>query len=600
VRYVVLRWFENLPAVDAGEDIDLLVADEDLEFVGTLLTPHVVPPRRQKFDVYSVSGLPGSDRHGIPYFTPELANALLDRSSLLHGRYRVPSPLDHFDSLAYHVLYHKGVGVGLPETTADQPSPSSGDHDYAGILTRLAAELGLTVPITMMDLDGYLAGKGFRPALDTLDKLGEKNVWLRDHLHETLGPTDAGIPGLAVFILRERAAHLLGEFREELRREGWEPLETVPLDASAVDRVRAAVRGANWGRGPFPLSGGGPLAYVVAYDMAASVDGHNTSPARVSRSKSAIRARLLRSTPADEHYNPVHSSDNPRQALEYLDLLENPAQLLGRLRTQIEQIRAEMVFPYPVVDLLPSGRRRAVIAVVLHPVRGETVCKLFYPSARRFLERELRARTEFARLPEVPALLESGENWLLTHRFVDTRAHVRRQLPGVQRIQLKPRAALALARLARDLHEQGAFVLDLTHQNLLSDADQGLKVLDWEFLQDFPDGRPTLAESPTVLGRPQGLKGVDTPLGVSRHAGRTVTLFDPMVTGIPTRLLLDQAARRYVPLMEAGLLVTWLARGLRTVVRDARNTSRSTSKRVAKGILRRLESRPVRAARPSP
>jgi hypothetical protein len=40
VRYAVLRWFETLPAVDPGDDIDMLVADENLPFVESLLTPY--------------------------------------------------------------------------------------------------------------------------------------------------------------------------------------------------------------------------------------------------------------------------------------------------------------------------------------------------------------------------------------------------------------------------------------------------------------------------------------------------------------------------------------------------------------------------------
>ncbi|OMQ16635.1 hypothetical protein A7K94_0201095 [Modestobacter sp. VKM Ac-2676] len=68
--YAVLRWFESLPEVEPGEDIDILVADEDMALVGTMLTSHLVAPSRQKFDVYSVSGLPGSDYRGIPYLRP--------------------------------------------------------------------------------------------------------------------------------------------------------------------------------------------------------------------------------------------------------------------------------------------------------------------------------------------------------------------------------------------------------------------------------------------------------------------------------------------------------------------------------------------------
>jgi hypothetical protein len=599
VRYVVLRWFESLPDVEPGEDIDLLVADEDLAFVGTLLTSHHAAPRRQKFDVYTVSGLPGSDHHGIPYFTPDLAHAALERSVLLRGRYRVPSPQDHFDSLAYHAVYHKGWTSGLPESKAVDAPIGTGEHDYAAVLAELAENIQLSVPLTMKDLDAYLADKRLRPPLDTLDKLSAWNGWLRGHLEEEFGPAEAGTPGVAVFVLRERAGHLLGQLREELRREGWEPLETISLDPATAARVTAAVRGGTWGRGPWPVSGGGPVAYVIAYDLSTSVpdDATPADPDRVNKSKLAIRRRLLNGTPAGERFNPLHSSDNPRQALDYLALLQDD-QVLACVEERIARIRAEMVFPFPVVEILPSRRRRAVIAVVRHPVHGECVCKLFYPGADRFRRRELRARTEFAALPEVPTLLEAGPNWLLTTRYIDTRAHVRRQMPRVRRVQLKPSASLALARMARVLHDHGTFLLDLTPQNLLSDRTEGLKVLDWEFLQDFPGDKPDLARSPTVLGHAVGLAGVDTPLGVSSRGESAVTVFHPTVTGTAPGLLLRVRPGRQALLMEPGMLAALFVPGLLATSRQARSELPMLARRAAKKLLRHLEGRATATGRP--
>ncbi len=54
VRYAVLRWFETLPEVDPGEDVDILVADEDLPRVRPFLRSYIVPP---KADVASALGL---------------------------------------------------------------------------------------------------------------------------------------------------------------------------------------------------------------------------------------------------------------------------------------------------------------------------------------------------------------------------------------------------------------------------------------------------------------------------------------------------------------------------------------------------------------
>ena len=593
VRYAVLRWFDTLPDVADGEDIDLLIEDGALDDIGTMLVSHRIPPRRQKFDVYTVSGLPGSDFRGVPYFSAPLANAVLDRAVLLRGRYRVPGPQDHFDSMAYHAVYHKGERSGLPPAACVPPrAAGDADHDYPEVLGRLADDLGLPVPITMADLDAYLTGAGLRPPLDTLDKLAASNPWLQRRIEVDYGPADGGIPGLGVFVLRERAAGLLDRLRHELLREGWEPLETVSFDPATAARVKDAVRGGNWGTGPFAVAGGPPVAYVVAYDLSVAVGGTATEGDRVTDSKLAIRRRLMSGTPAGARFNPLHSSDDPRQALDYLAVLDDP-EVLSRCRQRIEGIRAATVFPYPVVELLPSRRRRAVSAVVDHPEFGECVCKLFYPSATRFLAREVRARIDFAALPEVPALLASGENWILSPRYHDTRAHVRRRLPGVQHVQLVPGASAALAALTRALHEKGVFLLDLSPANVLSDPVAGLKVIDWEFLQEFPGVSPPVTRSPTVLGHAAGMPGVDTPLGVSSMGSSAITVFNPMVSGLPPRLLLGGTgpSAPVTALAEFGLLATWVRRGLRSGIRDglrfAERTARRTARRGLAAVVRR-------------
>ncbi len=588
VRYAVLRWFETLPDVDPGEDIDVLVADEDLPALRTLMRSYRVAPTRQKFDVYSVTGLPGSDHRGIPYLSPALAARLLERSVLLRGRYRVPCPEDHFDSMAYHAVYHKGAGSGLPATEGAAVADPGAEHDYADVLAELAAEAGVSASLTMAGLDAYLAAKGLRPPLDTLEKLAESNGWLRDHLETAFGPADAGLPGLAVFVVREQAAGLVDRLDDELLREGWQPLETIRFDAATAGRVRAGVRGGNWGAGPWPVGGGGPAAYVVAFDLAATVAGRETGDTeRVTASKLAIRRRLLAGTPGSARFNPLHSSDNPRQALDYLELVDVPG-LVDRLRRRLAGLHADMRVPFPVVELLPSHRRRAVTAVVDHPEFGESVCKLFYPAARRYLERELRARTEFGHLPEVPALLAAEGNWLLSPRYSDTREHVRRALPDSPQVQLTPRTSRAMVRLAAALHEQRAYLLDLTPLNLMSDPAAGLKVIDWEFLQDVDGELPPLSASPTVLGRAG--RDVDTPLGVSA-GGSVMTVFSPQVTGLPAGLLLRSPGPLLDPLAEVGMVLGGAARALRAAVTGGRAGAERTLRRSVRASVRFLERR---------
>jgi hypothetical protein len=594
VRYAVLRWFETLPSVAPGEDVDILVADEDMPHLRPFLRAYHVPPRTQKFDVYSVSGLPGSDFLTVPYLPADFATGLLDRSVLLHGRYRVPGDQDHFDSLAYHAVYHKGGRSGLPENAAVEPAAVEAEHDYAEALGILAERLGLSVSLTLEGLDGYLADRGLRPPLDTLDKLSATNPWLRARLEKLWGPIDAGMPGLAVFVLRERAEHLLGRLCTELAREGFEPLETVHLSGDLARRVSTGVRGGNWGQGPWPLGGGEPVAYVVAYDLSRSVgeEALPANPLRVSDSKLAIRERLLAGYDDAARFNPLHSSDDPRQALDYLALLDDPG-IVTRLRRRIAEIREQMAFPHPVVQILPSLQRRAVTAVVRHPEHGECVCKLFYPGSTRFLERELRARTEFAGLPEMPALLEAGPNYLLTPRYRDTGAHIRRTLPGMRHVQLTPRTSAAMGRLVRDLHERGAYLLDLSTQNLLTDEVDGLKVIDWEFLQDFSGDRPPIDRSPTILGRVDGEPAADLPVGGTSSDGRG-TLFRALFIGVPAPLLVRLPPRVLPYLAEPGLVVLYGARSVLRAARMSATSARSGVKNSAKAGLNVLLARPRR------
>jgi hypothetical protein len=255
-----------------------------------------------------------------------------------------------------------------------------------------------------------------------------------------------------------------------------------------------------------------------------------------------------------------------------------------RLERRIGDIQQAMVMPYPLVEVLRSLQRRAVTAVVRHPEHGEVVCKLFYPSSKRYLERERRAMTEFADLPETPELLEAGDDYLLIRRYTDSGRHVRRRLPGLRHVQLVPSVSAALARLARDLHERGAYLLDLSSQNLLTDPDEGLKVLDWEFLQSYRTTPPRLAQSPTVLGRAPGEPEADLPVGVSSSDGRGA-VFRPLFTGVPRAVLLLLPPRLLPFVAEPGMWLLYGARSVRRGLLHVPRLGRSRVKRLLKAAV---------------
>lgn len=326
-RYAVLRWFESLPDVAPGEDLDVLVDDADLDGVRDILDEG---PGIQPVDVYSVSGLPGADYRSMPYFPPHLAKELLDRAELQGGLYRVPAPREHFLSLAYHALYHKGAASGLPARAGGAPGRPWTDHNYAAALGQAAERAAIDVdrPIAREALDACLDQHGWRPPHDMLVRLSRKNAALRPLLQQhnaTRGVDDR----LAVFLLREVALQRGGVDRATrwLAARGFRILGTQQLSPEDSARVGRTIRGGNWGRGPWPISGGLPVAAIVTFDPAP------LSPSRRQRRKFPFvaNARLLckeelreefnAELPADQHCNVIHSSDNGREASDYLRII---------------------------------------------------------------------------------------------------------------------------------------------------------------------------------------------------------------------------------------------------------------------------------------
>jgi hypothetical protein len=176
IRYVVLRWFDELPEIKPGGDVDLLIDDRDVESISDLFTGEV---RGTACDLFSVSGLRGSSYRGIPYLPPEKAAVVLDHAVVFRDLMKVPSPEDYFLSLAYHAVYQKGLRAGLPTAVPGlRPEPQT-RHDYAGDLGRLAAAVGIDVPIRMEELDEYLAARGWRPDPAMRAELGKRNGWVR-------------------------------------------------------------------------------------------------------------------------------------------------------------------------------------------------------------------------------------------------------------------------------------------------------------------------------------------------------------------------------------------------------------------------------------
>jgi hypothetical protein len=168
-RYVVLRWFEGLPDIKYGVDIDILVHDDDADTMKSLLK-HYIEKEGIFYDLYSVNGTV-YDWEGSPYYPPFAACGILERAEKNEAGIMVPSKEDYFFSLAYHVLYHKGVTAGLPVSKEQPPIYTNPRHDYKKTLLYLAQELGLDINIDMNSLKQLLTKKGWLPTSELMEKI---------------------------------------------------------------------------------------------------------------------------------------------------------------------------------------------------------------------------------------------------------------------------------------------------------------------------------------------------------------------------------------------------------------------------------------------
>ncbi|MEI4197904.1 hypothetical protein [Roseovarius sp. E0-M6] len=185
IRVVVLRWFEALPHIAPGHDLDILIADDAIDRVQALMSCW---PEGQRVDCYSETGLRGTgylppSADNVPAFPPAIAAAILGTARRCDGGWWVPGPREHALALAYHAIYLKGYASGLPP---DDRTPSStiGSHDYSAVLTELTARIGVPLepPVTMSSLDRMLAREGWRPPPDHLRRLAARNPWIDSEL----------------------------------------------------------------------------------------------------------------------------------------------------------------------------------------------------------------------------------------------------------------------------------------------------------------------------------------------------------------------------------------------------------------------------------
>ncbi|MGB0757156.1 MAG: hypothetical protein ACPGO5_01745 [Patescibacteria group bacterium] len=499
VSYTALRWFDNLPDLAPGEDLDILVDDEHIAaFESIVLTvPGLIP-----CDAYSITGQPGFEYSGMSYFPPKIAKSILSSATFdeSSGAY-VPDKKHSFYSLAYHALYHKGYISGVPSSTKPTSPEESPDHDYVAEMQKYADAVAYTGKYKLEDLDRFLKEHGLQPARDMLRRLAKQNEWIKDyHFADSL---HTELRGLTVFIVREQAVkeNRLPFIQKTLEDEGFNVLRSESLSEQQKDTLTEEARGGNWNKGPWPVSGGKPAHMYVVYDLLP----RNLSPMQEIRFagidnerilvKHRIREFINHSLSKSESYNPIHSSDTAAEALEYMSFIFTQEEK-SVIMQEIQNMQEVFATNERVISDLTKNGRRAKVELIEKSDCKQYVKKTFRPGREKFLDRSIYAATEFAeKCQGVPPLVEKGPNYIMYPYYEPMHEYSRGWIMPLW-------AAKKAMDILKCFYTQGYYLYDAHPVDVLVDTDRKVWLLDYEFYYAYKEKPIRFEESFDIVGAP--------------------------------------------------------------------------------------------------
>jgi hypothetical protein len=424
----------------------------------------------------------------------------------------VPSAELYLASLAYHAVFHKGAASGLrgfPARPADTGPP---EHDYAEELARTAADCGLAIDTADANaLFQWLATRGYAPGLDILSKLVEKHPELAAFAN--LPPIQQVVAEGELFILVMRQlagpdTNYLARLLALLREHRVEVLEVVPLTRDQVEAA-SRLRGGNWSRGPYPVSGGPPHSLIIGYDWYPQEPKRSSIEPLLQNQKLRMiknEARKLFNSRRRWFFrssNVIHSPDNEQEALEYLGTVD-PA-LCEKMARESRIRKARFSRRLEFIKCLSEGRR-ARTDLILYGGKP-AVQKTYKIGYERYCWREIEARRVFSSFVPMPEILATGDGHIIIEH-IDNADYL--DLESMTHGE-KCRVSEFFVRCVKEFWTRGYFQADFSPRNFLVSQVDRISLIDFEFLQRYRHPKPCFREAYEFCGVPIDRHDYDVP-----------------------------------------------------------------------------------------
>ena len=285
-------------SIEYNKDIDLLVADNDLNLIKSKLVHGRPRANSIRVDIYSTTGLYPHTFNEIAIIPPLTASSILS-SSQIKNNIKVLSETNKLLFNNYKNLYLRGE--------CNQP-----EDVYLDLLEKYKhiATTGITATDDFRHIEkvDYILGSlGWRPALDMLEILASNSDCLKRLVDNEYKPfqTDRQF---VMFVLREtNELSLIKEMvNDELSHKAI-ILDSGEINGWKLENFVINARGGNWISNSVNVGNEPKFYYFCEYKKM------NSDYIEFKSLKFKIREAF--------HKNVIHSSDSSRQALYYLSLL---------------------------------------------------------------------------------------------------------------------------------------------------------------------------------------------------------------------------------------------------------------------------------------
>ena len=320
ITYCLLRWHERLDSMSKDEDLDILVADADVDKFLAVLDQNI---GTLPIGLYSESGNVNINNDRISYYPPRLAEEIL--ANIIKGpeNVKIPNPEYALLSFIYHLLYHKGYQSGL-KSEFGNPYTTKKYREYLELKSKAA---GINIPETMEKLADYLKSRNWIPSNDMLNRYAISNSWVKDYYISS--KSDKFPPGLTVFIIRELGDKddIVNEILNSIKNRGFIILNNGRINNNNKMFIAKNIRGGNWCENQVSRISGLPARYIIAFDPAPIIPDKKfnlSNPVLDNQRievKSDLRKKVNVYLPEHEKTNIIHTSDNSEEALDYIGVI---------------------------------------------------------------------------------------------------------------------------------------------------------------------------------------------------------------------------------------------------------------------------------------